>query len=257
MVFGRFLALGLSLGLVSAAVQAGDWPQFRGPNGGVSDERQLPVEWGGSKNVRWKVRIPGYGWSSPIVWGDKVLVTTAVGEKQKAPLRKGPGKGEDAPPEELYRWEVHCLDAATGKTMWKQVAAERKPPIATHLSNTYASETPVTDGERVYAYFGMVGVFCYDLSGKLLWSKDLGAYRMQGNWGTSSSPALDGQRLFIQCDNNEPGLFTSGAVLALRTILFSRTDSHFASLIPPHPIGEAADMAKNADSAAKNRLFPC
>ena len=120
-----------------------------------------------------------------------------------AAVGKGPGGGPNAPPDAVYRWEVHCLDAASGKTLWKQVAAERKPTIATHISNTYASETPVTDGERVYAYFGMVGVFCYDFSGKLLWSKDLGSYRMFGNWGTSSSPVLDGDRLFIQCDNEE------------------------------------------------------
>jgi outer membrane protein assembly factor BamB len=181
---------------------AGDWPQFRGPNGaGVSAETNLPSEWGPDEHVAWKVTIPGYGWSSPIVSGDKLFVTTAVSEKQRAPQRRGPGGGEPAPPNDLYCWEVHCLDAETGKTLWQRVAAKRKPPIATHVSNTYASETPVTDGERVYAYFAMVGVFCYDLSGDLVWSKDLDAHRMFANWGTSSSPVLDGDRLFVQCDN--------------------------------------------------------
>jgi outer membrane protein assembly factor BamB len=201
---GPIVVLGLCLTGLPGVGRAGDWPQFRGPNGaGLADEQQLPTEWGPGKNFAWKVRVPGYGWSSPIVRGDKVFVTTAVADGQKAPQRKGPGGGEKEPPNEVYRWEVHCLDAATGKTLWKQAAAQRKPPVATHLSNTYSSETPVTDGERVYAYFGMVGVFCYDLSGKPLWSKDLGTYRMFGNWGTGSSPALDGDRLFIQCDNEE------------------------------------------------------
>src|SRR5205823_1160812 len=111
--------------------------------------------------------------------------------------------GGEPPPDVVYRFEVHCLDAATGTTLWHQQAAERKPPIGTHLSNTFATETPVTDGERVYAYFGMIGVYCYDMSGQPLWNVDLGAYRMQGNWGTSSSPVLDGNRLFLQCDNME------------------------------------------------------
>src|SRR5207247_7973759 len=105
------------------------------------------------------------------------------------------------PPDAVCRWEVHCLDRATGKTLWQRVATERKPTIGNHLSNTYASETPVTDGERVYAYFGMVGLFCYDFTGQLVWSKDLGSYRMFANWGTSSSPVLDGDRLYVQCDN--------------------------------------------------------
>ena len=79
------------------------------------------------------------------------------------------------PPDVVYRWEVLCLDRASGKVLWRQLALEGKPRIATHASNTYATETPVTDGERVYAYFGMHGVFCFDLAGKLLWQKDLGS----------------------------------------------------------------------------------
>jgi outer membrane protein assembly factor BamB len=179
-----------------------EWPQFRGPDGsGVSVETNLPATWGPNVNVAWKTRIPGYGWSCPVVWGNWVFLTTAVSDNQRRP--GGGGGGGEPPPDVVFRWEVHCLDRATGKTLWHQVAVERKPTIGTHLSNTYASETPVTDGERVYAYFGMIGLFCYDLSGKLVWSKDLGAYPMQGNWGTSSSPVLDGDGLFVQCDNQQ------------------------------------------------------
>jgi outer membrane protein assembly factor BamB len=107
------------------------------------------------------------------------------------------------PPNVVYRWEVHCLDRTTGETLWKKVALERKPTIPTHGTNTFASETPVTDGERVYAYFGMHGVFCYDIEGTLKWKKDLGAFAMQAGWGTGSSPALADDLLFIQCDNEE------------------------------------------------------
>src|SRR5207253_3304255 len=114
----------------------------------------------------------------------------------------GFGRGQRAP-DAVYRWEVYCLSAADGKVLWKQTAAERKPSFGINPANTYATETPVTDGERVYAYFGMTGVFCYDLDGKQLWKADLGAYRTAMGHGTASSPVLDGDRLFIQCDNDE------------------------------------------------------
>ncbi|HZU36435.1 MAG TPA: PQQ-binding-like beta-propeller repeat protein, partial [Gemmataceae bacterium] len=115
----------------------------------------------------------------------------------------GGGFGGGPAPNVVYRWEVYCLDAANGKVLWKQVAAERKPRTPKQPSNSYASETPITDGERLYAYFGNTGLFCYDLDGKLLWSKDLGAYPTAGGWGTGSSPAVDGDRLFVQCDNEQ------------------------------------------------------
>jgi outer membrane protein assembly factor BamB len=223
------LSVAVLLSCVPAAGRAGEWPQFRGPGGdGLAAEEHPPLEWSADKNIAWKVKLPGYGWSSPIVWGDKVFVTTAVTDNQPRPGgysrpgsggpggpggpggRRPPGGGPRpgggggrAAPDAVYRWEIHCLDRATGKTLWKQVAQESKPRIPTQPSNTYASETPVTDGERVYAYFGMTGLFCYDLDGKLIWKKDLGAFPMQMGFGTGSSPVLDGGRLFLQCDNEE------------------------------------------------------
>jgi outer membrane protein assembly factor BamB len=137
-------------------------------------------------------------------------------DEQTKQLKAGFGRGdrggvgspggfgrEKRPPDVVYQWEVYCLNAADGKVLWKQTAAERKPTIPIQLFNTYASETPVTDGERVYAYFGMTGVFCYDFTGTLAWKADLGSYRMAMAFGTGSSPILDNGRLFIQCDNEE------------------------------------------------------
>jgi outer membrane protein assembly factor BamB len=208
-------ALGLGVVCLPALAGAGEWAQFRGPGGaGVSAETQLPEEWSIDKNIAWKTQVPGYGWSSPIVWGDKVFVTTAVSDKQKKPSAGfgggmggfgGPGgfgRG-GRPPDDVYQWQVYCLSAADGTVLWKQTAAEHKPATPINGSNTYASETPVTDGEHVYAYFGMTGVFCYDFTGKQLWKADLGAYRMMFGHGSGASPALDGARLFIQCDNEE------------------------------------------------------
>ncbi len=138
--------------------------------------------------------------------------------KQLQPMREGFGRGGPGgpggfggtggfgggrPPDTVYRWEVYCLDRNTGETLWKQLALEAKPRIPTQPSNTYASETPVTDGERVYAYFGMHGLFCYDMAGNLVWKKDLGSYATQMGWGTASSPVLEGDRLFVLCDNEE------------------------------------------------------
>lgn len=212
------LLLGCVCSFLVAAAHAGDWPQFRGPNGtGVAEDTKLPDTWAQDKNVQWKVALPGVGWSSPIISGDKVFVTTAVSEKQVKPMPQqggrrpgggggrpgGFGRGRNQPPDAVYRWEVYCFDRTTGKELWKTLALERKPTIPSHRTNGYASETPVTDGERVYAYFGMTGLFCFDLSGKLLWKKDLESFPMMAGWGTGSSPVLEGDRLFVQCDNEE------------------------------------------------------
>jgi outer membrane protein assembly factor BamB len=210
-----------ALGLPSLG-RGDNWPQFRGPAGtGVATETNLPGEWSKDKNIRWKVTVPGVAWSSPIVWGDKVFVTTAITDKQAKPAPFGGGgrpggagrpgggrpggfqRGGGKPPDATYRWELYCLNRNTGEVIWKELAVERKPTIPTHRTNTYASETPVTDGERVYVYFGMIGLFCYDFAGKQVWKKDLGSYPMMMGWGTGSSPVLDGDRLFLQCDNEE------------------------------------------------------
>jgi outer membrane protein assembly factor BamB len=205
MEWKRILSLLLAAACSQGSALADDWTQFRGANNsGVSPQSQAPSQWSDTQNLAWSQKIPGYGWSSPIVVGDKVIVTTAVTEKQKRPQPLSfPTFGNVKPPDAVYRWEVHCLDRNTGKTLWSRVALERKPTIAATFGNTYASETPVSDGGRVYAYFGMHGVYCYDLDGKEVWHRDLGAYKMLMNWGTGSSPALDGDRLFILCDNDE------------------------------------------------------
>jgi outer membrane protein assembly factor BamB len=196
---------------------AENWSQFRGPYGGVAEDAALPVEWSAEKNVLWKVAVPGVGWSQPVAWGDKIFLTTAVSEKQPKPDPKqmGPGVGGFAgffssgggrnfePPEAQYAWKVLCLDAKTGDHLWVKTPREGQPTIHIHANNTYASETPATDGERVVAYFGMTGVYCYDLAGELLWTKDIDAHPTQFGWGTGSSPLIHEDLVFIQCDNEE------------------------------------------------------
>ncbi|MEO8271195.1 MAG: PQQ-binding-like beta-propeller repeat protein [Aureliella sp.] len=170
---------------------AEDWRQFRGFNAsGVSNDPNLPKTWGVSENIRWKVDIEGDAWSSPIVTDGKVFLTNAV---------TGGSQSIDS----NYRWELICLDAKTGSRVWTKLAMEGKPRLNTHRDNTYASETPVTDGKLVVAYFGMMGLFCYDLDGELIWKKDLGQYPMNHEWGTSSSPALLDGKVYLQIDNEE------------------------------------------------------
>ncbi len=197
---------------------AENWSQFRGADAsGVVREAKLPLEWEAEKQVLWKIDLPGVGWSQPIVWGDKIFITTAETDQQTKPdpkSNKGAGIGGFAsfltggavsipPPNATYRWKVTCFDAGTGKVLWEQVAREGRPTIPIHANNTYASETPVTDGERVIAYFGMTGLYCYDLSGNQQWTRDLGTHRMQFGWGTGSSPMLFGDYVYLQCDNDE------------------------------------------------------
>ena len=152
------------------------WPQFRGPESNMIPKvKNLPEEWGNGQNIRWKHPLSGKGWSSPIIWGNRVFITEAILDETSLPPDTAlSGEANRVnPPEGIYRWMVYCLDLESGELLWDRIAYEGKPGIPTHRDNTYASETPVTDGEMVYAYFGMTGMFCYDFDGNLIWEKDL------------------------------------------------------------------------------------
>jgi outer membrane protein assembly factor BamB len=150
----------------------------------------LPERWSAAENVAWKVDVPGRGWSSPIVWGDQVFLTTAVNSGVSEPPKKGlylGGERPDAPRPE-HEWKLICLDLASGKVRWGRVVHRGQPSGPHHLKNSYASETPVTDGEHVYVCVGGTGVFCLDFTGREVWSKPLEPHKMRGGWGTASSP---------------------------------------------------------------------
>ena len=169
----------------------------------VSGEN-LPTEWGEDRNVAWTYEVEGDGWASPVVWEKQIFVASVLPLTINKP---GEGEGEEGNEElylkDVYRWLLTCVDLETGNELWQQVAFEGNPRIKKHARTTYAAETPVTDGKRVYVYFGMTGLFCYDMNGSLLWKKDLGAFETQRGWGTGSSPLLYEDRLFIQVDNEE------------------------------------------------------
>lgn len=181
------------------------WPQFRGADSmGVAEDPNLPDTWSATENVAWKTDIPGTGWSSPIVWGDRIFVTSVISADDKEAPKKGLYFGGERPiPKDEHRWMIYCVDWKTGKVAWEREAQRSLPLASRHLKNSYASETPVTDGERVYAYFGNVGLFCYDLNGKLLWQQKWEPRKTRFGWGTAASPVLYKDRLYIVNDNDE------------------------------------------------------
>ncbi|WP_395092330.1 PQQ-binding-like beta-propeller repeat protein [Armatimonas sp.] len=182
------------------------WPQFRGPNAsGIGTSAKLPTNWSATENIAWKTGLPGKSWSSPIVWGDRVYVTAVVrpreGEKPKKGLYFG---GERELPKDEHAFSVICLSLTTGKTLWEKTVFRGAPTTTVHLKNSYGAETPVTDGERVYALFGGLGVFALDAkSGKELWSKKLEPRKTRFGWGYAASPVLHAGKLFLVNDNDE------------------------------------------------------
>jgi len=196
----------LIAGAALAAQPVTNWPQFRGPGAlGTADNPDLPDRWSTKENVAWKIEVPGRGWSSPIVWGERVFLTTVVSDGEVEPPKKGLYFGGERReiPKATHRWLVLCLDLKSGRELWRREASLGTPRSPLHVKNTYASETPVTDGERVFAYFGNVGVFCYDFDGRKLWSTNWPALKTRNGWGSAASPALHKDRLFIVNDNDE------------------------------------------------------
>lgn len=177
------------------------WHQWRGPYAtGVSKTADPPVEWSETKNIKWKVEIPGRGSASPVVWGDRVYVLSAVPAGVPAGAQHQPRGG--VKPIDTHRFLVLAIDRKTGKTIWERTAREHAPHEASHQENgTYASASAITDGERVYAWFESQGMFVYDPDGKLLWQKDLGDKMMRNQFGEGSTPALHGNTLVIVWDH--------------------------------------------------------
>jgi len=177
------------------------WPQWRGPYAnGVSKHADPPIEWSETKNVRWKVEIPGRGSASPVVWGDRLFLLSAIPISLARPAAHLPQGGVQ--PRNRHRFVVLAIDRKTGKTIWERTAREELPHEATHQDNgTYASSSAITDGRRVFAWFESQGMYVYDMDGTLLWSKDLGDKKMRSEFGEGSTPVLYNNRLVIVWDH--------------------------------------------------------
>lgn len=208
-ICGCVLALAVVAGCTGEAMTA-NWPSFRGNHAsGVADGQNLPDTWNGEtgENVRWKTRIPGLAHSSPVVWGERVYVTSAISSRGEATFKHGLyGDGDASDDRSVHRWVVYALDKRTGEIVWERTAHEGVPTDKRHIKATYANSTPVTDGRYVVAFFGSEGLFAFDVEGKALWHKelgrlDVGAYDAPTyEWGSASSPIIHGDLVIVQCD---------------------------------------------------------
>ncbi|HWP42638.1 MAG TPA: PQQ-binding-like beta-propeller repeat protein, partial [Blastocatellia bacterium] len=188
----------------------GSWPSFRGPQAsGIAENQGLPDRWDPKtgENILWRTPIPGLAHSSPVVWGNKVFVTTAVSSDPKATFRPGLyGDGDASTDRSRHRWVLYALDKRTGKILWERVAHSGVPIDKRHIKSTYANSTPATDGRIVVAWFGSQGVYAYDVDGRFLWKVDLGrldlgAYDIPTyEWGPASSPIIWNGLVILQCD---------------------------------------------------------
>ncbi len=207
----RLVTVAIVLTVLTALPRSGgaqQWPKFRGLDAGsVADDPALPDTWSETENIAWKIDVPGLSWSSPIVWDDHIFVTTAVSaaDDEVQPIRGLYDPGEhngSVPASGEHRWLVYDIDFETGAVRWVTEVHRGAPTITRHLKNSFASETPVTDGERVYVYFGTIGlVAALDLTGEVQWRRELGVFNGRQRFGTAASPALHDGRLYVVNDN--------------------------------------------------------
>ena len=190
----------------SQSVFAENWPGWRGDGRGISSEKDLPLKWSEQENVKWKTKIPGAGHSSPIVWGNCVFITTAVAEDPNVESFRGGvymGGNRAKPDKSSYMYRVICLDTEKGNIQWSKTVIQQDPKTRRHTKNTYASETPVTDGKYVFASFGSAGLYCVDFDGDVVWQLDIGLMRGRQGWGTASSPVLFQNKVIVNCDSHD------------------------------------------------------
>lgn len=202
------------------------WPTWRGTSGaGIAPGAKPPTTWSDTNNIKWKAKIPGAGFSTPIIWKDQIFLVTALETNETAPNatasstageqlaaaqpkggrggKKGGGFGGGPKPTKVHEFVVLALDRKTGKTVWQKTSRREVPHEGHHASHGYASSSPVTDGERLYVSFGSRGFYCYDLNGNLQWEKDLGDMRSRGGFGEGASPAIAGNLLIITWDHED------------------------------------------------------
>ena len=183
-----------------------NWVQWRGPtaDGIASPSARPPVKWDKQNNVRWVADLPGEGTATPVVWADQVFVLSAEQTTRKSPIPVvNDERAKTVPDEFFYRFIVTSIDRNSGATRWKKIATEQVPHEGRHMTHTYAAGSPTTDGERLYASFGSRGIFCYSLSGDLIWQVDLGDMRTRLGWGEAVTPVLAGDLLIVNWDQEE------------------------------------------------------
>ncbi len=215
------VAFGLTVATAGALGQAvnplAQWGQWRGPLAtGAAPKADPPVEWSETKNIRWKTKLPGLGHSSPVVWGSLVFVTTAEMTGAKKPFTgvTPDGAHNNMNPLFDHQFAVMAIDRQTGAVVWRRTVATRQPHESTHESATWASNSPVTDGEHVLSFFGSNGLYCLDTGGRLLWSRDLGDMQVKHGHGEGASPLLHDETVVVNWDHEGASVIVA---LAKRT----------------------------------------
>jgi outer membrane protein assembly factor BamB len=210
----KLTGLALGVGLLVTAARAEDigaeryenWHHWRGPDAnGTAPKADPPVSWDAKTNIKWKVPLVGRGSATPIVWGDQVFIVTAIKTDRLADAKDLPKpdprfETKTMPPRNYYQFVVISFDRATGKERWRQVAAEKVPHEGHHPTHSYAAGSPTTDGKHLYVSFGSFGLYCYDLAGKLVWSRDLGRMHTRLGWGEAVTPVIVGDSLLLNFD---------------------------------------------------------
>lgn len=244
----------LSTGILVSSMsllQAADWLHWRGPSGnGQSPDARPPVRWTTSENVQWKVEIPGRGSGSPVIVGSKVFVVSAV------------PSGTDG----NLAFKLFCHDRKTGKLIWERTATETKPHQGTHETNGYASASPCSDGERIYAHFGSRGLYCYTLEGELVWKRDdFGKMDTRSSFGEGSSPTLAGDKILVPWDHEGPSALHALDKLTGKTVWSTKRDEPSCWATPlvvkyqggHQVIMNGENRARSYDLATGKELWSC
>ena len=183
-----------------------NWPEWRGLyNTGAVNGGNTPVEFSETKNVKWKIEIPGKGHATPIVWGNQIIVQTAVPTDKKV-TKADAGQANQMAPNQtdlIHQFTVISIDKTSGKINWKTIVKEEAPQERTHELGSWASNSPVTDGENIYAFFGSRGLYCLDMKGNLKWSRNFGQMEIVASFGEGSTPAVYGDKVFVQWDHQQ------------------------------------------------------
>ena len=192
---------------------ADDFTRFRGADatGVAKDHSNLPDRWSQADNIAWVADVPGQGWGSPIVVGDRMFVSSVVADEENTKPKGGLylGQGVREPENGIHHWMVYCFDLQNGEELWKQEAHTGRPLVPRHPKSSYAAETPTTDGERLFVLFGDLGLYCYSLDGDLLWSKMIEPKKTNMDYGAAASPVVHDGQVFVVYDNKEDSWIAS------------------------------------------------
>jgi len=208
--FFHFCLILIFVGLLGFAQAQENWPQWRGPNAnGISPNGNPPIEWSENKNVKWKIEIPGRGHATPVIWGDQLFILTAIETEKEGEIGQKSGDQQQGSREwmrprettKIHKFVVLSINRHDGKVLWQRTVTEEHPQDRTHDLGSWASNSPVTDGKNVYAYFGSRGLYCLDMQGNLKWERDFGQMAKRMSFGEGSSPVLYNDKVIVIWDH--------------------------------------------------------